>query len=90
MNKITLTFLGLCLTLFTFGQGKNQKKWEKVATEMTKANQGDTISVRSKAILEWSDFKMPPEVNKDLHVYPELTFGCFYQKSKCLDRNYYC
>jgi|GEM_PF-2312093 len=80
MNKITLTFLGLCLTLFTFAQGKNQKKWDRVVSEMTKANQGDTISVRSKAILEWSDFKMPPESIKDLHVHPELTFGVFTKK----------
>lgn len=80
MSKITLTFLCLCLTLFTFGQGKNQKKWDRVMSEMTKANQGDTISARSKVILEWSDFKMAPQSNKDLNVHPELTFGVFTKK----------
>lgn len=80
MSKITLTFLALCLTLFTFGQGKNQKKWDRVVSEMTKANTGDTISLRSKAILEWSDFKMPPELNKDLNAKIELTFGVFTKK----------
>ena len=80
MIKITLTFAALFLTLFTVAQGKNKEKWEKVTSEMTKANQGDTISVRSKAILEWSDFKMLPETSKDLQVYPELTFGVFTKK----------
>lgn len=48
MIRITLTVLALCLTLFTFGQCKNQEKWDKVISEMTKANKGDTISLRSK------------------------------------------
>lgn len=80
MNKIIVTFLALCLTLFTFGQGKNQKKWDRVVLEMTKASQGDTISVRSKNILEWSDFKMKPELNKDINASIELTFGVFTKK----------
>lgn len=80
MNKITLTFLGLCLTLFAFGQGKNQKKWDRVVSEMAKANQGDTISVRSKGVLDWSDFKMSPDLNKDVNAYPELTFGVYTKK----------
>ncbi len=80
MIKITLTFLALCLTLLTFGQAKNQEKWEKVISEMTKANKGDTISMRSKNILEWSDFKMSPELNKDLNANIELTFGVFNKK----------
>ena len=80
MIRITLTFLALCLTLLTFGQAKNQEKWEKVISEMTKANKGDTISLRSKNILEWSDFKMSPELNKDLNANIELTFGVFTKK----------
>jgi hypothetical protein len=80
MNRITLTFLALCLTLFTFAHGKNEEKWEKVISEMTKANKGDTISLRSKKILEWSDFKMSTELNKDLNANKELTFGVFNKK----------
>jgi hypothetical protein len=77
MIRIILTVLALCLTLFTFGQGKNQEKWDKVISEMTKANKGDTISLRSKNNLEWSDFKMSPDLNKDLNANIELTFGVF-------------
>lgn len=80
MIRITLNFLALCLTLFTFGQERNQEKWQKVISEMTKANTGDTISLRSKKILEWSDFKMTPEINKDSNVHIELTFGVFKKK----------
>lgn len=80
MIRITLTFLALCLTLVTFGQKKNQEKWEKVISEMTKANKGDTISLRSKKILEWSDFKISSETNKDLNANIELTFGVFNKK----------
>jgi hypothetical protein len=77
MIRIILTVLALCLTLFTFGQEKNQEKWDKVISEMTKANKGDTISLRSKMNLEWSDFKMSPDLNKDLNANIELTFGVF-------------
>jgi hypothetical protein len=80
MNRITLTFLGLCLTFISFGQGKNQQKWERVISEMTKANEGDTITLRSKDRLEWSDFKMSRELNNDLSVHIELTFGVFTKK----------
>ena len=50
MNRITLTFLGLCLTVFAFGQTKtkNPPKWERVISEMSKAHEGDTITYRSK------------------------------------------
>ncbi|MGL2999372.1 hypothetical protein [Flavobacterium sp. RSSB_23] len=80
MIRITLTFLCLTMTLLTFGQGKNQEKWEKIISEMTKANKGDTISLRSKKSLEWSDFKMSPEVNKDLKAHLELIFGVYSKK----------
>lgn len=80
MTRITLTFLSLCLTLLTFGQAKNQDKWENVTSEMTKANNGDTISMRSKKILEWSDFKMLPKTNNEVHAHIELTFGVFTKK----------
>jgi hypothetical protein len=80
MNRITLFFLGLCFTLVSFGQVDNQKRWDGVIKEMTKANEGDTISIRSKASLEWSDFKKSPELNQDLIVHIELTFGVFSKK----------
>lgn len=80
MIRITLTIAALCLTLLTSGQGKNQEKWEKLTSEMTKANKGDTISLRSKKNLEWSDFKMTPQLNKDAGAHIELTFGVFTKK----------
>ncbi|MCF8405502.1 MAG: hypothetical protein K9H58_16270 [Bacteroidales bacterium] len=80
MNRITLTFLGLCLSVLAFSQEKNQDKWETVISEMTKANEGDTITYRSKKILEWSDFKMLPDSNNDSRVNIELTFGVFVKK----------
>lgn len=80
MIRTAFTLLALCSTLFTFSQAKKQEKWEKVTSEMAKANQGDTISVRSKNILEWSDFKMVPESSSDASAYIELTFGVFAKK----------
>ena len=82
MNRITLTFLGLCLTVLVFGQTKtkNPPKWERVISEMSKAHAGDTITYRSKNRLEWSDFKMSPNLTSDLKVHMELTFGVFMKK----------
>jgi len=82
MNRITLTFLGLCLTVLAFGQTKtkNPPKWERVISEMSKAHEGDTITYRSKNRLEWSDFKMSPDLTSDLKVHIELTFGVFMKK----------
>jgi len=80
MSRISLTFLGLCLAVLTFGQTKNPPKWERVISEMAKAHEGDTITYRSKNRLEWSDFKMSPDLNDDLKVHIELTFGVFAKK----------
>lgn len=80
MNRITLTFLCLCFTLTSLAQGANQQKWERVISEMNKAKEGDTITLRSKDSLEWSDFKMLPELNNGLRVHIELTFGVFTKK----------
>jgi hypothetical protein len=80
MSRITLTFLGLCLSVLTFSQEKNQDKWARVIYEMTKANEGDTITYRSKKILEWSDFKMLPDSNNISKAHIELTFGVFVKK----------
>jgi hypothetical protein len=68
------------MTIFTFGQVKNHDKWEKVISEMTKANEGDTISYRSKKSIEWSDFRMQPESINASKVHMELTFGVFVKK----------
>ena len=80
MSRISLTFLGLCLTVLAFGQTKNPPEWESVISEMTKASEGDTITYRSKNRLEWSDLKMSPDLNNDLKVHIELTFGVFVKK----------
>ena len=80
MSRISLTFLGLCLTVLAFGQTKNPPEWESVISEMTKASEGDTITYRSKNRLEWSDFKMSPNLTSDLKVHIELTFGVFMKK----------
>lgn len=80
MIRVTFIFLSLCWTIFTFGQQKNQGKWVNVISEMNKANTGDTITFRSKNILEWSDFKMSPELDKDLNAHIELIFGVFTKK----------
>lgn len=80
MTRRTFTFLALFISLFASAQTKNAEKWEKITSEMTKANQGDTISLRSKKILEWSDFKMTPQSNKDQNSHMELTFGVFTKK----------
>lgn len=80
MIRNTFTFLAVCITLFTFAQGKNAEKWEKVTSEMTKANKGDTISLRSKKNLEWTDFKMTPQLNKNQNAHIELIFGVFTKK----------
>ncbi|WP_345138812.1 hypothetical protein [Flavobacterium ginsengiterrae] len=80
MNKITLTCIALCLSYFSSAQNRSQQKWEKVTSEMTKAAQGDTISSRSKKNLQWSDFKMTPQLNKNTGAHIELTFGVFTKK----------
>ncbi|GAB2781914.1 hypothetical protein GCM10027275_27100 [Rhabdobacter roseus] len=48
---------------------------------MTKAQEGDTITYRSKKSLDWSDFKMSAVANNDLKAHIELTFGVFVKKA---------
>lgn len=80
INRFTLTLIGLCLTVLTFGQTKNSQDWERVISEMKKAKEGDTISKRYKNILEWTDLKMLPDLNNEMKVHIELTFGVFVKK----------
>ena len=80
MSRIILFFLVLCLTVLASGQSKNSSKWERVIYEMSKAHRGDTITFRSKTNIEWSDFKMTPDLNNNLKAHIELTFGVFVQK----------
>ena len=68
------------MTVLSFGQGRNHEKWERVIAEMTKANEGDTITFRSKKGIEWSDFKMQPDLNNVSKAHIELTFGVFVEK----------
>jgi len=83
MNRITLTFFGLFLTFLAFGQTKTKSppSWERVKSEMAKAQKGDTITYRSKNTLEWSDFKMSPDLNNEMKFNLELTFGVFVKKA---------
>ena len=45
-----------------------------------KANEGDTITFRSKNRLEWSDFKKYPDLNDSLKIYIDLTIVTFTKK----------
>ena len=47
---------------FYFWPGKEPEKMGKVMSEMTKANQGDTISARSKAI--WNGLILKCNLNQ--------------------------
>lgn len=79
-SRFTLTIIGLCLTVLTFGQKKKSNDWERVISEMKKTKEGDTITKRTKNILEWNDFKMLPDFNNEMKVHIELTFGVFVKK----------
>ena len=45
-----------------------------------KANEGDTITFKSKDKLEWSDFRMSPDPNNTLKVHMDLTIATFTKK----------
>ena len=49
-----------------------------------KAIEGDSITYNSKSILEWSDFKMSPDINDSLNVYLDLTIATFTKKINVL------
>jgi hypothetical protein len=80
MKRIVLIYLMLCLHFLTFAQEKKQEKWERVISEMTKANQGDTLTYRTQKKLAWSDFKMLTASNNTQNYNIELTFGVFKKK----------
>jgi hypothetical protein len=80
MTKIILGIISLSFTFVTFGQEKKQVKFKRVISEMTKANEGDTVTHRTKINLEWSDLKMTPLLDNDLKAHLELTFGVFTKK----------
>lgn len=80
ISRFTLTIIGLFLTVLTFGQAKKSNDWERVISEMKKTKEGDTITKRTKNILEWNDFKMLPDFNNEMKVHIELTFGVFVKK----------
>ena len=80
MRKIVLIYVMLCLSYLTFAQEKKQLKWERVISEMTKANQGDTLTYRTEKKLAWSHFKMQPAANNAKNYNLELTFGVFKKK----------
>jgi hypothetical protein len=80
ISRFTLTIIGLFLTVLTFGQTKKSNDWERVISEMKKTKEGDTITKRTKNILEWNDFKMSPDFNNEMKVHIELTFGVFVKK----------
>lgn len=80
ISRFTLTIIGLFLTVLTFGQTKKSNDWERVISEMKKTKEGDTITKRTKNILEWNDFKMLPDFNNEMKVHIELTFGVFVKK----------
>jgi hypothetical protein len=80
ISRFTLTIIGLFLTVLTFGQAKKSNDWERVISEMKKTKEGDTITKRTKNILEWNDFKMLPDFNNEMKVHMELTFGVFVKK----------
>ena len=48
-----------------------------LTTLILKANEGDTITYKSKNRLEWSDFKMPPNLHDSLKVQMDLTIATF-------------
>ncbi|MEO8254047.1 MAG: hypothetical protein ABI554_06625 [Flavobacterium sp.] len=79
-NRLALTFIALCITVFSFGQTKNSKGFERVISEMNKSKEGDTISKRAKKTLEWTDLKMAADLNSEMKVHLELTFGVFVKK----------
>jgi hypothetical protein len=80
ISRFTLTIIALFLTVLTFGQTKKSNNWERVISEMKKTKEGDTITKRTKNILEWNDFKMSPDFNNEMKVHIELTFGVFVKK----------
>ena len=45
-----------------------------------KAEEGDTITFKSKNMLEWSDFKMIPNINDSSKVYLDVTIVTFPKK----------
>jgi hypothetical protein len=78
--RITLFILGLFAINTAFGQEKKVQQWDRVISEMKKVKEGDTISKRYKKNLEWTDFKMLPDLNNEKKVHIELTFGVFVKK----------
>jgi hypothetical protein len=79
-NIILITTLCICFSLFSCVEPYNQKFGYRVVYEMKKAHEGDTITLRSKKILDWSDFKKTPELHLGMKVHIELTTGFFKEK----------
>jgi len=79
-NRILLLITALSAVFVAFGQGKKDEKWDRVISEMKKVKEGDTISKRHIDIIEWTDFKMLPDMSTEKKVHLELTFGVFVKK----------
>ncbi|MDI1305873.1 MAG: hypothetical protein PSX42_13670, partial [bacterium] len=80
ISRFIFLFIGISSSVFIFGQTKNSQDWARVISEMKKGREGDTITKRTKDKLEWTDLKMLPDLNNEMKVHIELTFGVFVKK----------